>query len=81
MSNSFSKEVRDKVGFNWAMTVLLCLLITFGFGFYCVVSWSFTWWFPAFFVISFFAAHRYGTLLGEEEKRVEAEAKDRETVS
>jgi hypothetical protein len=81
MSNSFSKKARDKVGFHWAMLVIACLFITFGFGFHCLITWTWSWWFPAFFVFTFVATHRYGTLLDREEKRVEAEEKDRATVS
>lgn len=81
MSNSFSKEVRNKLGMSWAWMIICLLFITFGFAFHCLITWSFTWWFPAFFVLTFMATHRYGTLLTEEEKRVEEAAKDRETVS
>jgi fatty acid desaturase len=79
MIESYRKEVRDKIGFNWAATVLLCLAIAIGFALYCLLTWTFTWWLPAFIVISFMVAHRYGALLEREEQRVKE--KDRETVA
>jgi len=67
---TFSKETKKNVGYGWVWLNFILMFATFYFFLYCLFNWTFTFWLPAFFVMTLIGAHRYGTLLTREDKKV-----------
>lgn len=79
MTKSYSPEVRNAVGVSWAYVIIFAMSSFLSMAIYCIVTWSFTWWLPAFFIVVYVTSHRYGYLLDREEKKRE-KLKDRQNA-
>lgn len=71
MHESVSKEVLRNVGLVWIWLILITVFCTLSLAIYCLVSWSFTWWLPAFAGLTLAIACRYGRLVINEENRLD----------